>query len=235
MNAVALVLIAALLSQGRTPAAQASVAFSGPAGSRLTADVYGAGDRGVVVIAHGGYSTRASWRDQAIVLAGEGFRVLVFESRAAVEFAAGKEGPCMYDAPCQAADVLAAVRYLRQNGARTIAAIGGSMGGAAVAHAAVDARPGEIDRLVLLAPAEIAAPEKMQGRKLIITTREDANAAGLRLPGIQRQYDRYPDPKQLIVLDGSAHAQRIFETPQGAAAMREILRFLSAADRGKDR
>jgi alpha-beta hydrolase superfamily lysophospholipase len=189
--------------------------------------MYGAGDRGVVIIAHGGYSTLASWREQASSLGGEGFRVLVVESRAASEFTAGKENPCMYDAACQAADVLAAVRYLRQNGARTVAAIGGSMGGGAVAHAAVDARAGEIDRIVLLAPAEIAAPEKMQGRKLFITTREDANAAGPRLPGIQRQYDRCPDPKQFIVLGGSAHAQRIFETQQGEEVLRAIVRFLT--------
>ena len=79
MKAVVLVVIAAVLGQGRTPAAPTSVAFSGPAGSRLMADVYGAGDRGIVIIGHGGYSTRASWREQAVALAAEGFRVLVLE------------------------------------------------------------------------------------------------------------------------------------------------------------
>jgi pimeloyl-ACP methyl ester carboxylesterase len=227
VKVIALLLLAMTLGQGRTTVRPAAVVFPGPSASRLAGEIYGAGDRGVVIIAHGGYSTLASWRDQASSLGGEGFRVLVFESRAAVEFAAGQESPCMYDAPCQAADVLAAVRYLRQNGARTVATIGGSMGGGAVAQAAVDARPGEIDRIVLLAPAEIAAPEKMQGRKLFITTREDANDAGLRLPGIQRQYDRCPGPKQLIVLGGSAHAQRIFATEQGEEALREIVRFLT--------
>ena len=36
-----------------------------------------------------------------------------------------------------------------------------------------------------------------------------------------------PEPKELIVLNGSAHAQFIFETDQGKRLMREILRFLS--------
>jgi hypothetical protein len=34
-------------------------------------------------------------------------------------------------------------------------------------------------------------------------------------------------PKELIILDGSAHAQFLFATDQGARLMREILRFLS--------
>jgi hypothetical protein len=37
-----------------------------------------------------------------------------------------------------------------------------------------------------------------------------------------------PEPKELIVLEGSAHAQFIFATDQGERLMREILRFLSA-------
>jgi len=34
-------------------------------------------------------------------------------------------------------------------------------------------------------------------------------------------------PKELVILDGSAHAQFLFATDQGARLMREILRFLS--------
>lgn len=205
----------------------AEVAFAAPSGEPIKGDLYGSGGHGVVIIAHGGYSSRASWAKQAQTLAGAGFRVLVFDSRAAAEFAAGKEAPCLYDEVCQAVDVLAAVRYLRQQGgAKTVSAIGGSMGGGAVAQASVDAQADEIDRIVVLAPARISSPEKMKGRKLFITTRNDANDAGLRLPGIEAQYQRTPEPKRFILLEGAAHAQRIFLTEQGDAVMREILRFL---------
>lgn len=34
-------------------------------------------------------------------------------------------------------------------------------------------------------------------------------------------------PKKLVILEGSAHAQFVFETAQGERLMREILRFLS--------
>jgi hypothetical protein len=48
------------------------------------------------------------------------------------------------------------------------------------------------------------------------------------LPRIRAQYEKATDPKELVVLDGSAHAQFIFDTAQGERLMREILRFLSA-------
>lgn len=129
-------------------------------------------------------------------------------------------------AGCMAVDVLAAVRYLRASGATTVSVIGGSAGGGAVAQASVEAKPGEIDRIVLLAPMEIAAPEKMNGRKLFIATRDDRNSTGLRLPGIRAQHERAPDPKELILLEGSAHGQHILDTPDAERRMREIVRFL---------
>ena len=49
-----------------------------------------------------------------------------------------------------------------------------------------------------------------------------------RLAKIRAQYEKAPDPKQLLILEGSAHAQFIFQTDQGERLMREILTFLSA-------
>jgi len=46
-------------------------------------------------------------------------------------------------------------------------------------------------------------------------------------PTIRAEYDKAPDPKELMILEGSAHAQFIFQTDQGERLMREILRFLS--------
>ena len=80
----------------------------------------------------------------------------------------------------------------------------------------------------MLAASAIEEPERMKGRKLFITTRDDFSGSGvLRLPGIREQYERAPDPKQLVILEGAAHAQHIFETDQGERLMGEILRFLS--------
>jgi hypothetical protein len=68
----------------------------------------------------------------------------------------------------------------------------------------------------------------MKGRKLFITSRDDREGDGsLRLIKIREQYEKAPPPKELLILDGSAHAQFIFQTEQGERLMREILRFLA--------
>jgi hypothetical protein len=72
------------------------------------------------------------------------------------------------------------------------------------------------------------APEKLKGRKLFIVAREDSNGSGPRLPGISKCYEQTPEPKQLIVLKGSAHAQFLFDTGEGPQLMREILKFLES-------
>jgi pimeloyl-ACP methyl ester carboxylesterase len=68
----------------------------------------------------------------------------------------------------------------------------------------------------------------LKSRALFIVARKDRSGSDLRLPGIQAQYEKAPQPKQLIILEGSAHAQFLFQTDQSARAMQEIVRFLSA-------
>lgn len=99
---------------------------------------------------------------------------------------------------------------------------------AAAANAAA-AAPGVIDRVVLLGARASVPPEQLTVRKLYLVTRDDVGPVDRpRLAAIQQQFERAPEPKQLIVLDGTAHAQYVFETDQGERAMREILRFLAA-------
>ncbi|MBV8903839.1 MAG: hypothetical protein JOZ22_09395, partial [Acidobacteriia bacterium] len=93
--------------------------------------------------------------------------------------------------------------------------------------ASIKAARGEIDRIVFLGAAPNLPAEKLKSRALFIVARDDANDAGLRLPGIRAQYEKTPGVKELIVLDGSAHAQFLFQTDQSARVMHEILRFLS--------
>jgi pimeloyl-ACP methyl ester carboxylesterase len=204
--------------------AQEPVSLRAEDGWTIHADAYGTGDRGVVLV-HGGRFTKGDWAKQARALVDAGFRVLAIDLRG---FGRSKEGPPSLKRDATYLDVLAAVRYLRSRGTRTVSVIGGSMGGDAAADALGATPAGDIDRVVLLAHGAYGAPEKLVGRKLFVVTRDDANAAGPRLPRIQAQYDKAPEPKELIILDGSAHAQFMFESNQGERLMREILRFLSA-------
>jgi len=216
--------IAVLLLAGLA-AAQEQVSFPTQDGGLIYADLYGEGHRGVV-LAHGGRFDKASWAPQARTLAKAGFRVLAIDFRGYGQ----SRGPGQSD-PLSAPlhfDVLAAVRYLRKTGAKTVSVVGGSMGGSAAADASIEAEPGEIDRLVLLAAAASGPPEKLKGRKLFVVSRDDTRGDGVvRLVKIREQYEKAPGPKELVILDGFAHAQFIFQTEQGERLMREILRFLS--------
>lgn len=188
-------------------------------GGVIWADLYGTGDRGVV-LAHGARFDKASWEKQAEVLAKSGFRVLAIDFRGHGKSRGGNASSPANGEKYQ--DILAAVRYLRENGAKTVGVIGASMGGGAAETASIHARPGEIDRLVLLAPVPVPEPERLTGPKLFVTSRGDSLAAKVR-----EQFEKAAEPKELLILDGSAHAQFLFATDQGARLMNKILEFLS--------
>src|SRR6267143_366781 len=217
--AVIVALVLAAVSQ-----AQKAVSFPTADGGVVSADLYGAGERGVV-LAHGGRFKKGSWEKQAQALAAAGFRVLAIDFRGYGQ----SRGPGDSDpmsAPLHL-DVLAAVRYLRKSGAKKVSVVGASMGGGAAGDASILSEPGEIDRLVFLGAAPNGPAEKLKAASLFIVARDDASEDGLRLPGIRAQYEKDPQPKELIIVDGSAHAQILFQTYQGEKIMREILRFLS--------
>src|SRR5712664_3307403 len=205
--------------------AQKAVTFPTADGGVVSADSYGAGEHGVV-LAHGGRFNKGSWEKQAQALAAAGFRVLAIDFRGYGR----SRGPGDSDpmsAPLHL-DVLAAVRYLRKSGAKTVSVVGASMGGGAAGDASILSEPGEINRLVFLGAAPNGPAEKLKARSLFIVARDDASEDGPRLPRIQERYQKVPEPKTLIILDGSAHAQFLFQTDQGEKVMCEILRFLSA-------
>jgi pimeloyl-ACP methyl ester carboxylesterase len=205
--------------------AQQSISFPVEDGGRVCADLYGQGTR-AVVLAHGGRFNKESWREQANALVTAGFRVLAIDFRG---FGCST-GPGQADfdnAPFEK-DVLATVHYLKTHGAKTVSIVGGSFGGAAAGDASIKSASGEIDRIVFLGAAPNLPADKLKSRALFIVARDDFNGAGPRLPGIRAQYENVPGPKELIVLDGSAHAQFLFQTNQSARVMHEILRFLSA-------
>ena len=204
------------------------VSFTTQDGGLIYADLYGEGDRGVV-LAHGGRFTKESWQPKAQQLARAGFHVLAFDFRGFGQ-SHGPGDSDMDTAPVQL-DVLAAVRYLRKNRAKTVAIVGGSFGGSAAADASVASEPGEINGLVLLAADWNGPAERIRAPLLVIVARDDANDEGLRLPRIRAWFDKAPQPKKLLVLEGSAHAQFLFKTDQSDRVMREVLQFLSANQR----
>ncbi len=200
------------------------VSFPTEDSGTIFAHLYGKGSRGVVLV-HGGRFKKETWREQAHYLSKAGFRVLAIDLRGYGQ-SKGPGQADIFSAPLYL-DVLAAVRYLKENGAKTVSVVGGSLGGGAGADAATVAKPGEIAGLVTLGGLMgRKKPEDVKVPLLVITTRQDANADGLRLPGIQAAFDKVPGKKELVVLEGSAHAQFMFETDLADGVMERIVKFL---------
>jgi pimeloyl-ACP methyl ester carboxylesterase len=203
--------------------AQERVSFPTQDGGRVYAARYGTGSQGVV-LAHGGRFSKESWDEQARTLADSGFLVLAFDFRGHGE----SRGPTPNPAEGRRFDVLAAVDFLLRAGATRISVVGASMGGDYAAEAA-EARPALIDRIVLIAAGAYTPLTRMKGRKLFIISRHDVIGENTpRLPAIRKQYEKASEPKEFLILEGAAHAQAIFATPQGERLMHEILRFLAA-------
>src|SRR5438874_864908 len=217
------IIVAVFLAQ--SAAAQRTVSFPTEDEGVVYADLYGTGAR-AIVLAHGGQFNKESWAKQAKILVAAGFQVLAIDFRGYGKSRGPGDSEPM-DAPLHL-DVLAAVRYLRKNGAKSVSVVGGSMGGGAAADACISSQPGEVERVVLLGGHPNGPAEKLKCPSLFIVTRDDASGDGPRLPKIRADYEKAPEPKQLIILDGSAHAQYLLQTDQGERVMREILRFLSA-------
>jgi len=210
--------------------AQEAISFPTEDGGVVYADAYGGGDHGVV-LAHGGQFNKESWQQQARTLVTSGFRVLAIDFRGYGQ-SHGPGQSDIYSAPLYL-DVLAAVRYLRKTGAKTVSVVGASLGGGAAGDASIASQPGEIDRVVFLASGPNRPANGLKASSLFIVARYDSSEAGPRLPAIRAQYEKAPQPKELIVVEGSAHAQFLFQTDQGHRVMKEIVRFLTGESAGR--
>lgn len=217
-------LFAAIAAGSGCAGPRATQLLTFPADDGVAVNAYGYGraaSHGVVLVP-GGHGVGETWEPQARQLARAGFRVLALDYRG---LGRSSDGP--QDEENVYRDVLAAVRRLRTEGAAEVSVVGASAGGSWAGQAALVA-PGEIDRLVFLASAP-DRPEDLGGRKLYIVADNDRDGSGrIRLDDIHVSFERTPHPKQLAVVDGAAHAQFLFLTPQGDRVMDEIERFLAA-------
>ncbi len=204
--------------------AAAEVWFGTADGGRVFGRLYGSGLH-AVVLAHGGRFTKESWQDQAAALTAVGLRLLAIDFRGRGR----SRGPLEHAPGDEYHDVLAAIQFLARTGSDRISLVGASFGGAAAAQAAIEAGPGLVDAVVLLAPSVIEDPAGMPGRKLYIVAEDDVRGGGVRrLDEIRAQYEATPSPKKLVVLPGSAHAQYLFDTEQSEPLLHTIRDFLLA-------
>lgn len=192
------------------------VSFTTADGGKIMANLYGKGSH-AVILAHGAVFNKESWHDLANTLSKEGFTVLALDFRGYGKSLPASQGQALY------LDVLAAVEYLRSKEANTVSLIGGSMGGGAVANAAVEAKEGEINSVILLSSVPIQNPEQMKAGKFLFIASQDEPL----MPQVKEQFEHAPEPKALKVLEGTAHAQHIFKTNQADELTKIIIDYLS--------
>src|SRR5687768_9965045 len=102
-------------------AAQERVSFPTDDGGIVYAIVYGKGERGVV-LAHGGRLLKESWENQGRALAEAGFRSVSIDFRGEGQSRGGPQELSLEEG--RGFDVLAAVRYLRITGAKSVSVVG---------------------------------------------------------------------------------------------------------------
>ena len=202
-----------------SPSPSREVSFSTADGGTVVADLYATHGSDAVVLAHGAVFDKASWAPFATWLASRGHQVLAIDFRGYGRSTAGTDSRALFE------DVLAAVRYLGGRDVPRVAVLGASMGGGAAAEAAVRAAPGEIDRLILLSPMAIANPQDLRGPTLFIASQDEPVIAQ-----VSEQYRRAPEPKQLVLLTGTAHGQHILATEQAERLRTAVAGFLEARE-----
>ena len=168
------------------------------------------------MLAHGAVFDKESWHPLAVAMAERGLQVLAIDFRGYGKSERGRSSGALH------LDLLAGMAFLEERGARRVSLLGGSMGGAAASQAAAEAEAGQLYKLILLAPARVSSPERLQGDKLFIVSEGD----GLH-SSVLRAHEKASDPKRLVVLEGGSHAQHIFKTRHGVELTNEILDFLS--------
>ena len=114
-----------------------------------------------------GASTRKAGKS-ALEMKNQGLQVLAIDFRGYGKSKPGKKAKALEF------DVLAAIDYLKGEGAERVSLLGASMGGGAVGRAVVKAKADAVGRVVLLAAAPpVDNPKKLKGNKLFVVSEGD--------------------------------------------------------------
>jgi pimeloyl-ACP methyl ester carboxylesterase len=204
-------------------AQEGEVTFTTEDGIDINGNIFGSGNSWVI-LSHMYPTTQTSWFDFARYLADNGYIVLTYDFRGY-----GKSGGSQ-DISNIDKDLEAALDFVRQYDAEKIFLIGASMGGTAslvvASKQTVDgvisfSSPTEIDSL-----SAIDKVGKIDAPKLFIASQGD----GIAAESANTLFDASPEPKEIEILDGSAHGTFIFEKePDNAEIVKQIvLDFLNS-------
>jgi pimeloyl-ACP methyl ester carboxylesterase len=184
-------------------------------GARLDAAVFGKGPVGIV-LAHARDGSLCNWSSIAPELAGEGFRVLIFD----------------FGAPATVAqDMHAATEEIRGQGAKRIVLGGASLGGTVALMTAVRTR-NVVGAFSLSAPAlygnteGLPAVRRIRAPVLFVAAEDDGNFAddARRLYRAAASRD-----KELLIVAGSEHGTALYGGPEAERVRAAVDGFLEKA------
>ncbi len=170
----------------------------------------------VVLLAHGAIFDKHSWGEFEQRLLKENYSVLAIDFRGYNKSTVGDNPIDLYK------DILAGVRFLsNKQKIDKVTVLGASMGAIAASKAAVYAKDGEIDQLILLSPPQVYKPEKLKGQVLFIASEEENLTKGL-----ESSFKKMSSSKKLELISGNVHAQHIFKTSYAEVLTGIVLDFL---------
>ena len=120
-------------------------------------------------------------------------------------------------------DLLNGIAFLKAKGAKEIAIVGASAGGAGVLYMLQETPDPLIEAVVLLAPAGGAPLQNENIRKLFIVAEDDMMSSSAE---VYKLYDGSADPRIYKELKGSDHAQRLFDGKQKEEVIQLIIEFI---------
>jgi DNA-binding PadR family transcriptional regulator/dienelactone hydrolase len=177
------------------------VSFRSADGVRLAAHVFGRGRVGVV-LAHQSPGDTCQWTAYGRRLARLGYMPLALDFRGSGESASASFGASLR----LGADVAAAVRYLRAQGARKVFLVGASMGGTAVVVGGAYVRP-RVDGVVAISASNYLVDARPSARGLRVPVLYMAGSLDAGAAGQSRELFRATREraKEIAVYDDGRH------------------------------
>jgi len=181
---------------------------------KIQGSLFEAGKGRVVLFAHGAVFNKESWYFLCDLLREQGISSLSIDFRGYGESKKGTSDHKYHD-------ILGAIEYLKDQGYKKIAIVGGSMGGGAVLKALAVTIDKKVDKVALLAAAggKPVMSEKMD--KLFVVSRDEG-----AYQRVMDLHEKSADPKTLKVFPGSSHAQHMFKTEHSQNLVNLILGFV---------
>ena len=212
----------------QAPGGSREVSFEAPGGVRLEGRLFGKGPV-AVVLSHMYPTDQRSWWPFAARLAEDGYSALTYNFRG---YCPGGPAGCSEgerEIPRIWQDVVAAVGFVRSQGATSVVLIGASMGGTASLVAAAQDDLGVVAIVTLSAPVSFegltATPDvlaRVTAAKFFVAAAADATAA----EAAQALHAQSPQPKRVDILPTDDHGTELLEGSQSGILQTKILDYL---------